>query len=57
MDGTRLAALLAAAAGVLFLGHALYQAVQFGRFALLSAALGALFVGAAAFIRRKAPRR
>lgn len=56
MDGTRLVALLAAIIGVLFLGHVLYQAVQFGRFAFVSLGLGVLFAGAAEFIRRRAPR-
>jgi hypothetical protein len=56
MDGTRLAALLAAVAGVLFLGHALYQAVEYGRFAYISIGFGVLFGAAAVLIRRRAPR-
>jgi len=56
MDGTRIAALLAAIVGVLFLGHALYQAVQYGRLAYISIGLGALFGVAAVLIRRRAPR-
>lgn len=56
MDGTRLTALLAAIAGVLFLGHALYQAMQYGRFAYVSLGLGVLFGAAAMLIRRRVPR-
>jgi len=56
MDGTRIAALLAAIVGVLFLGHALYQAVQYGRLAYISIGLGVLFGVAAVLIRRRAPR-
>ena len=55
MDGTRLAALLAAVIGVMFLGHSLYTTVQ-GDTAELSLVLGLLFAGAAIFIRRRAPR-
>lgn len=56
MDGTQLAALLAAIAGVLFLGHALYQAVQYERLAYVSIGLGIVFGVAAVLIRRRAPR-
>ncbi len=56
MDTNRLIALVAAVGGVLFLGHALQQAVQVGRFALASVVLGAVLVSAAAIIRRRAPR-
>ena len=56
MNLNRLIALIAAIGGVLFLGHALQQAVQVGRFALASVVLGVVLVGAAAIIRRRAPR-
>ncbi len=56
MNANRLVALIAAVGGVLFLGHALQQAVQAGRFAVTSVVLGLILVGSAAVIRRRAPR-
>jgi hypothetical protein len=55
MDGTRIAALLAAVIGVMFLGHSLYTTFQ-GDAAELSLLLGVAFAGMAVFIRRRAPR-
>ncbi len=56
MNVNRLIALAAAVGGVLFLGYALQQAVQVGRFALAPVVLGVVLVSAAAIIRRRAPR-
>lgn len=49
----RIAALAFAVLAVIFLGHVLYQAVQFGQFALLSLILGLLAVLAAVGLRRR----
>jgi GNAT superfamily N-acetyltransferase len=50
----RLAAFFVAVAAVIFLGHVLFMAVQFGQFAMLSLLIGLLATVAAAVMHRRA---